>query len=96
VERAPLVLACSALRRKDRDRLRAVGEVRMFLLHVPASVLERRLSQRTGHFFGAPLLRSQFETMEPPPPEEGITTVDATDPAPAVVNAIVADVEADH
>jgi gluconokinase len=95
VERAPLVLACSALRRKHRDRLRAIDEVRMFLLDAPASVLGRRLSQRTGHFFGAPLLRSQLEALDPPLPEEGVTTVDATDSAPAVLKAIVADLEAD-
>jgi carbohydrate kinase (thermoresistant glucokinase family) len=93
LERAPLVLACSALRRKHRDKLRAIGEVRMFLLDAPASVLEHRLSQRTGHFFGASLLRSQFETLEPPLPDEAITTVDATDSTPTVLKAILADLQ---
>lgn len=91
VTRAPLVLAWSGLRRSHRDRLRAVGDVRMFLLDVPASVLERRLSQRAGHFVAVPLLGSQLETFERPLPEEGITTVDATGPVPAVLDAIVAD-----
>lgn len=72
-----LVLACSALRRAHRGRLRAVGDVRMLLLDVPAPVLEERLRQRPGHFFGARLLRSQLETLEPPAPEEGIVSIDA-------------------
>lgn len=94
-EGAPLVLACSALRRKHRDRLRAAGETRMFLLDAPAEALERRLRQRTGHFFGASLLRSQLETFEPPLPGEGITELDATHPPTTVLKAILSELEAD-
>ncbi|HZA89547.1 MAG TPA: gluconokinase, GntK/IdnK-type [Solirubrobacterales bacterium] len=91
--RDPQVLACSALRRAHRDRLRAVGDVRMFLLDVPASVLERRLQQRPGHFFPARLLQSQLETLERTLPEEGIVVVDAARPDAEVLDAIVANLE---
>jgi gluconokinase len=91
--RDPLVLACSMLRRTHRDRVRAVGDVRMFLLDMPASVLERRLQQRPGHFFPARLLQGQLETLERPLPEEGIVVVDAARPATDVLGAIVAKLE---
>lgn len=89
-DRAPLVLACSALRRHHRSRLRAVGEVRMFLLDVPAVELERRLRDRTAHFFPAGLLRSQLATLEPPLAEEGIVVVDASRPVEQTLDDILA------
>ena len=89
----PLVLACSALRRAHRDRLRAVGEVRMFLLDAPTPVLERRLGRRADHFFPPRLLRSQLETLERPLPEEGVVIIDAARPAEAVLDAIVDQLE---
>ena len=62
----PVVGACSALRRRYRDRLRA-GTPGLVLLHLtgdPALVGER-LRARKGHFMPPALLRSQFDTLEP-------------------------------
>ena len=47
--RDPLVIACSALRRSHRDRLRTLGDVRLFMLDVPDNELRRRLDVRRGH-----------------------------------------------
>jgi gluconokinase len=91
--RDPLVLPCSALRHAHRARLRALGDVRMFLLDVPAQVLERRLRRRHGHFFPARLLQSQLETFERPMPGEGIVVVDAGRSTADVVDEIVAHLE---
>jgi gluconokinase len=88
--RDPLVLACSALRRQDRDKLRALGDVRMFALEVPRSELERRLRHRPAHFFAVGLLENQLETLEPPIEGEEIVVVDADRVPAAVVDAIVA------
>jgi gluconokinase len=88
--RDPLVLACSALRRRHRARLRAVGDVRMFLLDAPRSVLSRRLEHRSGHFFPAGLLDDQLATLERPLAEERITIVDADRPAEDVVDTVAA------
>jgi gluconokinase len=96
VTQGPGVLACSALRLGHRERLRAVGDVRMFMLDVPVPVLERRLRERSGHFFPARLLQSQLETLETPEPAEGITMVDARRSAPEVLNAIIAGLETDR
>jgi gluconokinase len=92
--RDPLVLACSALRRGHRERLRAAGDVRMMLLDVPAPVLERRLRERHGHFFPARLLQSQLETMEPPLPEEGVIVIDAGGRAAEALDEIVRSLDA--
>ena len=93
--RDPLVLACSALRRSHRSRLRGVADVRMFLLDVPADELERRLRGRREHFFPARLLRSQLDALEAPLPEERIATVDAARPAALVAGEIIARLEPD-
>ena len=62
----PVVGACSALRRRYRNRLRA-GTPGLVVLHLsgdPALVGER-LRARKGHFMPPALLRSQFDTLEP-------------------------------
>ena len=62
----PVVGACSALRRRYRDRLRA-GTPGLVVVHLtgdPALVGER-LRARKGHFMPPALLRSQFDTLEP-------------------------------
>lgn len=60
------VLACSALRERYRERLRAgAAEVRFVHLRVAPEVLRARLQQRRGHFFPASLLPSQLATWEP-------------------------------
>ena len=85
------VVTCSALRRAYRDVLRtAEGRVRFVHLVVPADELERRLTERRGHFMPATLLASQLATLEPlQPDEDGIElTVDG---AEATVDAILAD-----
>lgn len=65
-----VVVACSALRRAYRDRLRAAGAgVRFVHLRVGEAEVEARLRRRRGHFFPAALVASQFATLEEPRPE---------------------------
>lgn len=59
------VLACSALKRSYRDRIRGgLAGVRFFDLVVPAEVLRARIERRRGHFFPPGLLQSQLATIE--------------------------------
>ncbi len=76
---APVAIACSALRRSYRDRIRAQagGPVGFVWLSVSLADIARRLSTRQGHFMPAALLESQFATLEPPTDEPGVLTVDA-------------------
>jgi gluconokinase len=73
-----VVMSCSALKRRYREAL--VGsrhDVAVVLLHAPEPVIAQRLSGRTGHFFDPRLLRSQFDALELPAPDEGVVVVDA-------------------
>ena len=88
-----VVLACSALKRAYRDRLRAGtgGRVRFAFLDVPFGEIERRLKRRAHHFMPPQLLRSQFDTLERPGPDErDVMTV----PSERSAAEIVADVAA--
>jgi len=70
------VIACSALKRAYRDRLRAAdpGLVTIYL-DVEEAELRRRLARRRGHFFPAELLASQLAVLEPPTCDEGVVSV---------------------
>ncbi|WP_136056952.1 gluconokinase [Microbacterium sp. K24] len=86
-----VVVACSALRRIYRDRLRATAPETLFvhLAAAPARVAAQA-EAREGHFMPPALLRSQIATLEPLEPDErGITVI--VDAAPdALVDRIVA------
>ena len=85
------VLACSALRRVYRDRLRGdLPDDALFFVHLAGSreLLERRMRSRE-HFMPVSLLDSQLETLEPLEPDERGTTVDVAAPVEEVVAAAV-------
>ena len=72
--------SCSALKRLYRDRLRAgIGPTLRFIcLVVSRPELERRMSQRRGHFMPPGLLDSQLAVFEPPDGEADALIVDGT------------------
>ncbi len=68
------ILAFSALRKAYRERVAdGVDGLRFLYLKGDPTLLEQRIEDRRGHYFGADLLESQFETFEEP---EGIAMVD--------------------
>lgn len=76
---APCVIACSALARRHRDRLRqAAPGIRFVVLDVPLGVLRDRLENRTGHFMTAAMLDSQLMAREHPEREADVDVVDGT------------------
>jgi gluconokinase len=87
-ERRSTVLACSALKRRYRDALRAGarGSVAFVFLATPRAVLEQRMAHRTGHYMPLELLDSQLATLEPLAADERGVTVDGT-PAPPIIIA---------
>ena len=83
-----VVLACSALKRIYRDRIRegAGQHVRFAFLDVAFEVIERRLKSRTEHFMPMQLLKSQFDTLERPGLDEpDVLTVPADGPTDGIV-----------
>ncbi|WP_147137140.1 gluconokinase [Stackebrandtia albiflava] len=81
-EDVSLVLACSGLKRKYRERLRAGRpQVRLVYLHGSRQVIATRLAQRHGHYMKAHMLEGQIADLEEPGPDEPVVTVDvATTP----------------
>ncbi len=65
------VVACSALKRAYRDRIRQqAGEVRFLFLKGDFELIDQRLRQRVGHYMQPGLLTSQFEALEIPQHDE--------------------------
>jgi gluconokinase len=60
------VLACSALKRAYRERLRAGPDVQFVYLKVTPEVLRQRLSNRHRHYMTERMLASQLATLEEP------------------------------
>jgi len=71
------VVACSALRRAYRDRLRAAAPT-TFHVHLdgPVEVVAARQAGRPGHFMPASLLASQLALLEPLAPDEAGVVLD--------------------
>jgi len=84
------VLACSALRRAYRDRLRrGCPDLKLVFLTGDASVISQRLSARQGHYMPSSLLASQLQTLEPPDAGEGAIVADVALETPQVVRQIL-------
>jgi gluconokinase len=72
------VLACSALKRKYRDMLRAASaDLAFVFLEITPEEALRRVRLRSQHFFPPNLLQSQFETLESPVDEPRVLWLDA-------------------
>jgi gluconokinase len=66
-----LVVACSALKRSYRDRLRrATSGLRFVFLDGPPALIASRLGGRSGHFMPSALLESQLQALERPGRDE--------------------------
>jgi gluconokinase len=91
------VLACSALKKVYRDRLRAAapGAVRFVHLAGDFETIHGRMAARQGHFMKAEMLRSQFATLEDPAAlgETDALHVSILPPIEAIVRDVVARLE---
>lgn len=89
------VVACSALKRSYRDRLRAVAPGVVFV-HLTGSVdlLTKRAQRREGHFMPPALLRSQLDTLEPLEDDEAGVEIDVAAPVTAIAQTALEWVDA--
>lgn len=85
-----VVIACSALKRAYRDRLRAGAPGTVFI-HLTGSpeLLAERAGARVAHFMPATLLQSQLATLEPLQADEAGRVLDVAAPPGALVAAAV-------
>jgi gluconokinase len=77
------IITCSSLKRAYRDSLRAGHtDVRFVYLKGSYDLLLDRMQHRTRHFMPPSLLKSQFDTLEEPGPDEAIiVNLDQTEAA---------------
>ncbi|WP_404406744.1 gluconokinase [Pelagibacterium halotolerans] len=83
----PVVIGCSALKRRYRDWIREGAGAPVTFLHLTGSreVIAERMAARQGHFMPVTLLDSQFSDLEPPGPDEAAVTVDIEQPFERIV-----------
>jgi gluconokinase len=85
------VLTCSALKHAYRDRIRSARpDVRFIYIKGSEALIEARVAARHHEYMPASLLRSQFDTLEEPTPDEQVVTVDAGGSADREVAAVIA------
>jgi gluconokinase len=83
------VLACSALKRAYRDRLRkGAPELRLLFLKGDKALIQERLRARTQHFMPPGLLDSQFAALEEPDPDESPIVIDVTPPLEILMDCL--------
>ena len=84
------VVACSALKRVYRDRLRrGCPGVRFVFLSGAEPLIRSRLEQRRDHFMPPALLASQFAALELPDPEEHAIAADTAGTPDEIVAQIL-------
>lgn len=78
----PVVIACSALKRRYRDFLRErLGGLRIIHLAGDRKLIAQRMTSRSGHFMPPTMLESQLGELEEPAPEEATRVDIAASPA---------------
>ena len=83
------VLACSALRRSYRERLRAgIPGLRVAMLEVSPALAGQRVARRADHYMPAALVASQFATLELPLGEPLTLRLDGSRPPDALLAAL--------
>lgn len=86
----PIVVSCSALKRRYRDRLRAAGN-RVFFLHLAGDrdTILGRMALREGHYMPVSLVDSQFAALEPLAADEAGVVRDVALPPDRIVAGFV-------
>jgi carbohydrate kinase (thermoresistant glucokinase family) len=85
------VMTCSALKRAYRDRIRSARpDVRFVYLKGSEAMIAGRVEARHHEYMPASLLKSQFDALEEPTPDEPVVAIDAGGSPEAEVAAIIA------
>ncbi|MBA5777574.1 gluconokinase [Stappia sp. F7233] len=87
-DNAPVVIACSALKKRYRDLLRQrLGDLAIIHLTGDRELIRARMEQREGHFMPARLLDSQLRDLEAPRADEGdVLVLDISGTEAAILN----------
>ncbi len=83
------VLACSALKRSYRERLRAgIQGLRLVLLAVSPELAGARVAQRADHYMPVTLVASQFRALEIPVDEPHTLVLEGSHPVDELILAL--------
>ncbi|MTH98877.1 gluconokinase [Roseibium sp. RKSG952] len=87
----PVVVGCSALKRRYRDLIRDSAGQPVTFLHLsgPKDLIASYVSRRQDHFMPASLVDSQFAALEPPGPDEDAITVSIDQDPQGVLNDLL-------
>lgn len=89
--RQPMVLACSALKRRYRDRLsNQLANPNWIHLSGSFELIASRLALREHKYMPASLLRSQFEALEPP---DDALTIAIGEPPEQLIERIIVELQ---
>ena len=89
--RRPCIVACSALKRRYRERLaHGHNDVRFAYLRGSFETVAARMAGRTGHYMPASLLRSQYEALEEPGADENAIVLSIESPVDVLVEEVAA------
>jgi len=84
------VLACSALKRRYRNQLRAGAPgLRFVFLDIDEATARDRVAGRPEHLFPPALVASQFDALEPPIDEPDVLRVDGRLPLASVLDEVL-------
>jgi len=92
-QKQKLVVSCSALKKAYRDILKqhckSSQELVFVYLKGSKELIQKRMSERKGHFMNPKLVDSQFATLEEPStPSENVVVIDIDHPTPEVVDQV--------
>jgi gluconokinase len=87
----PCIVACSALKRRYRERLAGTHDDVLFVyLKGTYETVEARLAGRSGHYMPLSLLRSQYDALEEPAADEKALVLSIERPVEALVVEVAA------
>jgi gluconokinase len=85
---APKIVACSALKRRYRDQLRAASpKIRFIYLAGTPTLLAQRMNARSHEFMPPGLIDSQLAILQPPGCDENAVTLDIQLSPEAIVDS---------
>lgn len=90
-EHGPLIVGCSALKRRYRQHIRTASGRPVFFVHLsgPRDLIAKRMLKRDGHFMPTSLLESQIAALEPPRADEAALEVSIDQSMESLVGEIV-------
>lgn len=82
-----LISGASAIESNQPDQPREKPALKILFVHLdgPMDIIAGRLEKRKGHFMPLELLKSQFDTLEPPTAPENFITISLEKSLPEIV-----------